>query len=251
MEGEIKPEPPPIVPPPRARLARMEAPEKPGCLILLGYVLGVFVCLGTLLTSVNRYQPAPERVMWFSVYGVAAAAAVICLWIAHRKAPRSLLAYVIELGTCGVFSFVVLAVTFPVLVSSNAARSISGCLSSAKRLAMGVGMYMSDNDDGIPTASSWRTAIDPYLGDKSTTCVDAKSKWHYGLNQALSGKSGHDLTDATETVLIFEMDSDVPNAAGGPANAADRHEDWYTLAYVDGHVIRRGRQEMSNLRWQP
>lgn len=122
----------------------------------------------------------------------------------------------------------------PVLQSARPAPQ-GNCLSNIKQLATATHVYIADTNDVFPLAENWHHALAPYAKMKFR-CNEAKTKYSYGMNTAIGGVSAMSIASPERTVLLFEMDSDVPNAHGGAKDAVERHPGLFIVAFADGHA---------------
>ncbi|HVT12655.1 MAG TPA: hypothetical protein VHE55_10340 [Fimbriimonadaceae bacterium] len=103
-------------------------------------------------------------------------------------------------------------------------------------------MYAQDFDDRLPPSRQWRTAsVDYYRNafypdDRQLRCPDAKSPWTYAMNSALSKLGTGSMTHPETTALIFDADSQVPDAYGGRDMFRLRHSGLGTVSFADGHA---------------
>lgn len=103
------------------------------------------------------------------------------------------------------------------------------CSQHLHALAKAARRHAHEHDGLLPGAESWQEDLIPYLlGDDAVlTCPAAPDlKYAYAINRDLAGKNARDLVGQGMTVLFFESDANVPNAAGTPgkdAPPAGRH----------------------------
>lgn len=112
--------------------------------------------------------------------------------------------------------------------------------SNLKQIALGIIMYVQDNNDKLPDADKWIDEVMPYIKTEAVFRDPAAPglKWGYAFNRALSGASMADLDDPAGTVLLFESTDGKKNAsdAGGSVPKPGRHSDGTDYALVDRHV---------------
>ena len=165
------------------------------------------------------------------------------------------------------------AILFPVFARAREKARQTGCLNNVKQLALGMQMYVNDNDGGLPSyrmgggslsGVKWQHMLEPYLknaqiqlcpsGDK-TYGSGSVTLSHYGWNyNYLSGhysatssraKIIDEVTAPAETICIGEK---VAGGLGGvlysPSqttlwpgyNAPDVHSGGSNFAFCDGHA---------------
>lgn len=154
---------------------------------------------------------------------------------------------------------VISSVIHPVFESAKSAARRSGCFSNLEALSLATIHYASDYDDQLPPSDRWRSLVEPYIGEspvKGTSatpnpalrCPEAKSAWTYGFNSVLSAFDLSKVPVSSETAMIFDIESDNPNASGGMKDLAERHGDRGGITFADGHVqFRKG----AEVRWKP
>ncbi len=58
---------------------------------------------------------------------------------------------------------IVAAILFPIFAQARDKAQQTACMSNLKQIGVAFHMYAADNDDTLPTAESWREALEPYL----------------------------------------------------------------------------------------
>jgi len=147
-------------------------------------------------------------------------------------------------------------------VASNAQRDSArlqrmACLHNIKDLALGLQMYLEDND-ASPPAGSWCDELLPYIMDRDRyRCPAAPAlDCGYAYNATLSSATFGALSDASRSVAVFESDRGW-NAAGGLEllTKQPRHLGGDHYGFADGHVEWASRQQVlgkqSRYRWTP
>ncbi len=145
----------------------------------------------------------------------------------------------------------------PVFESARAAASHVNCVSNIKRLGLAQIIYSIDFDDRYPSADRWRTLLSSqgYLkstdGDSNASlrCRDSSFPFTYGMNAGLSKRRADEIASPADTVLLFECDSNSPDAKGGKEQFAPRHYGRGSLAWGDGRA-KLVRPDQSKL-WTP
>lgn len=155
-----------------------------------------------------------------------------------------------EGGVCVSLIAVIATILFPVFAQSRP-RSGPSCLSNQKQLALGFMAYAQDNEDYFPPAASWQTAVTPYVrNNRAFLCPEVLQKFKdrkserekvvntYALNSRVDHLHQESIREPQRTVLLFESDHNVLNAAGGPALLVvpGRHAGASTFAFADGHA---------------
>jgi len=113
------------------------------------------------------------------------------------------------------------------------------CLSNVKNLALGVQMYLADNNEAFPPSRDWCDRLQEYTkNDTVFQCPRADNlRCAFAYNAALDGASFASLDTPTKTVVIFESDRGW-NAAGGPELLPNepRHLGGDNYGFTDGHA---------------
>jgi prepilin-type processing-associated H-X9-DG protein len=112
--------------------------------------------------------------------------------------------------------------------SSASKRTV--CLSNVKQLALGTIMYATDNDDRLPDASHWRSAVMPYVKNAEifrcpTDTSGAVSS--YRMNPRLSRLAMTAVREPANTAMIYEGDGN---------GFIARHNGTGSVGFVDGHA---------------
>ncbi len=155
------------------------------------------------------------------------------------------------------------------LREQGSSRKIA-CLSNVKDLVMAMTLYVNDNDQRFPPATTWSDAMLPHVeGKQGFLCPEAPGiRSAFAYNAAVSSAMYGSVTDAYRLVTIFESDRGW-NAAGGPELLTDepRHFGGDDLGFADGHAAwhsrakvvpndpkggwRKAYPEESHLQWKP
>lgn len=100
------------------------------------------------------------------------------------------------------------------------------CSSHLHTLAKAARKYAREHDGLLPGADTWQDDLALYLleaggGEEVFACPAAPElETAYAINRAIAGKNAMELTDHDDTILFFESDLNVPNAAGDPEQDA-------------------------------
>ncbi len=126
-------------------------------------------------------------------------------------------------------------------------------LSNLKQIALAMFQYLQDHNEKYPAAERWVDAITPYLVDASETqarrqqilmslfhdpSAPDSQKWSYAFNSNLSGLPLSQVDKPSTTVLLFESNANVKNAAdtGESIPHPGRHSGGTDYALADGHA---------------
>jgi hypothetical protein len=100
-------------------------------------------------------------------------------------------------------------------------RAMGRLMDAQKRmqhLANAILTYTEDNDERFPPAARWEDAIRKYTGESAATGSTEDGKLRrVTFNRALDGRSLADVPESITTVLFFESETTVPNAAADPS----------------------------------
>ena len=136
-----------------------------------------------------------------------------------------------------------LSILAPVFYSARYAGYQTTDLFNLKRLGLAQLLYATENQDRLPPGSVWRTATSPYVTEEVTSCPWARTKSSYAMNQACSALSLSIKENVNyDTVLLFEIDSNLANATGGPYDVTTRHEQRTVFFFLGGSVRRIARK---------
>jgi len=146
------------------------------------------------------------------------------------------------------------AILFPVFAKAREKARQTACMSNQKQIALATTMWAQDNNEALPTAATYWTAVS--VPSKVLQCLTAGSSITnaYCYNNAVAGKTLQQVGDASGTVLTCDgahallnaggaftyRDASFPanylNVAYSPADIAYRHGNAALASYVDGHV---------------
>jgi hypothetical protein len=135
------------------------------------------------------------------------------------------------------------AMFFPVIVSAMSEPTGAMCSEATKKLLVNSLIYAGDNDETFSLAANWRTATQLPL-DPKLKCPKSSSPWSFAMNDKVSGLKLSKIADAAKTVVIFEADSNDPNAHGGPDKWTNRHG---SVGSAGGAIISKDNPH----RWNP
>lgn len=167
------------------------------------------------------------------------------LWNLHRD-PLTRLA--VRRGSVYLLVFAIILTFFllPTLMPESEKALHTYCLSNQKHLALGFMMYAEDYDHHFPPAASWQVAVTPYvLNGEKFFCPKVPRKPEekkivntYAFNSRLDLLRQDSLREPQGTVMLFESDQNVVNAAGGPALLVvpGRHTGGNIFTFADGHA---------------
>jgi hypothetical protein len=125
------------------------------------------------------------------------------------------------------------------------------CSSHLRALAKAARRYAREHDGLLPGADRWQDDLALYLleegaGEEVFTCPSRPElQVAYAINSEIAGKNAMELTDHDDTILFFESDLNMPNAAGDPEQDAPplgRHlTEWDArrinqVAYLNGYT---------------
>jgi hypothetical protein len=119
------------------------------------------------------------------------------------------------------------------------------CTSHVKQLAVGLLMFLQDNDDRFPTkADSYKAVVMAYVRDRDVfNCPSTgKATVAYSLNTQLQGKLLGSIRKPELTVMIYE---------GKQGKLEFRHDGRATVALANGRVQRVTPAEARAFRWAP
>ena len=139
-----------------------------------------------------------------------------------------------------------------VVVSRQSNQVNSLCKSHMETLGAAFVAYAKQHNDTLPPAANWAKSIQPYLSDASAyRCPNDLTKGFtsYAMNDSLSGKKLSSLKEASQLVLLYEVEKagDSPHGDGkniynvGHENGGSgRHGgNFYRFnfyLFADGHV---------------
>ncbi len=146
-------------------------------------------------------------------------------------------------------------------------RKQSLCSSNLRFLGTALS-FSHDWDERFPPAAQWGDAIvgsylpqvlrsqpdqHPLPPEQIFRCPSARSPFGYAFNAALDKMLFSKIVMPQETVLLFESDALVRNAAGDQTSLppTPRHSDGDNYGFADGHVRWFLRHRASQLRWNP
>ena len=152
------------------------------------------------------------------------------------------------------------AILFPVFAKAREKARQTTCISNQKQIALAVNMYVQENEETMPMADGWVTAID--LSGKVLTCPNTPTlPISYVYNNHVAGLKLGEIQEPVEVVLTADGKHEATAAVTGPpAKAATynnvaykavdyamtRHGGKMAIAsYVDGHVTTITRPLMS------
>lgn len=131
------------------------------------------------------------------------------------------------------------------------------CATNLKELTLGVLYYADAHNGKLPKASTWADDIKPYVNNISAKlyCNGSANgiQWSYAINKDIAGMKVNDILTPTNTVLFFESDKNVKNASGSLKDLVKtpRHNDSYSYAFMDGHVVLSNKRENPDFIWKP
>lgn len=165
-------------------------------------------------------------------------------------------------GIAGVGCFVLIipitaAILFPVFAQAREQARRSACASNEKQIALGLAMYMQDNNQFMPPSSIWATSASTYMKTNTNGgtgslfhCPSADStSYGYAMNNGASGVEFTGVPRPEQLVVIFESDSPDVNASGSKSDAdLTRHSGGSNLAFLDGHTqwFESGKTDVAN-----
>ena len=125
-------------------------------------------------------------------------------------------------------------VLFPAFAMSRQERTISGCLTNQRELAIGFEIYAQDNHEQLP--QGW----DPIKFASCTfICPSTIRHFHelggYGVNANLLGKNLNEIKDPATQLLIMDA-KQMTSLIHSPDDIAFRHHGGFNAAFLDGHA---------------
>ncbi len=146
------------------------------------------------------------------------------------------------------------AILFPVFAKAREKARQTACMSNQKQIALATTMWAQDNNEALPPASTFWTAVS--IPSKVQQCLTAGSSVTnaYCYNNAVAGLTLQQVGDATAAVLTCDGAHALINAGGAfayrdasytanylnvaysPTDIAYRHGNAALASYVDGHV---------------
>lgn len=201
----------------------------------------VLVFAGVGGAALGKPSSPSQVVTGFVLLGLALLLSVGGIrWMFHESRRRGALKAAL-FGTLGVCC---LSATFmPVVLSAKVAGERTACVGNLKKIAMSMHVYIVSSDDVFPPADQWYTLVGEA---EPPQCTAAVSPYSYGMNRNLSSVSANEIEEPSNTVLIFEMDGQTPNASGTEKHQVVR-QGHTAAAMVDGLVDSNGREK----RWTP
>ncbi len=202
----------------------------------------MLMAIGALaLSKTTNYTPG-------SVFCGAGVAVLLCAALISKRGDRFQTGW--RIGGIGMLSFCMGGVFGPAFVSSRVANSMATCRLNLKQLCTAVQIYLNDSDDHFPPAGKWFTAAQRY-GPSNLTCPNASSPYSYAMNDALSSFSSLNIAEPNHTILLFEMNTQGPNAHGSEQDVDNRHGkgSFYGLTDASAKFGRSAKE--SKLRWKP
>jgi hypothetical protein len=142
----------------------------------------------------------------------------------------------------GVFAYILSHPEALAVARGSAEKTV--CLSNAKQLALGMIMYMGDNDDKFPkSAAKVHDAILPYTKNRTLWfCPDHPDMVAFTFNSQLLGKTSAQVEKPADTVMIYQ-------GKDGKLDFAD--DGLCVIAFTDGHCKRFRKEQAATLRWKP
>jgi len=142
------------------------------------------------------------------------------------------------------------AILFPVFSKAREKARQTTCTSNQKQIATAVMMYVQENEETLPPADGWISAID--VGGKILKCPNTKDAVGYVMSVHATSKKIGDLRVPVDVVLTADGKHAATAAVVGPPAeeatfdhvgyaakdfALTRHANKMAIAsYVDGHV---------------
>jgi|GEM_PF-576743 len=129
------------------------------------------------------------------------------------------------------------AILFPVFSRAREKARQSTCTSNQKQLALGIQMYLQENNETFPTNDVVWSVIG--VSGKVLQCPTAGKNMAnaYGYSNALSGQGYATIDEPTMEELTIDLKSEAKeNIIYTKDDAGFRHDDNVIASYVDGHV---------------
>lgn len=131
----------------------------------------------------------------------------------------------------------------------------SQCQSNLKKIVLAVKQYTEDWDETLPPVKDkWIDALLPYCKREAIfNCpsIPKGARYGYAFNLNLSAVREVDISDAANTVELYETNVLQRNAAGTGENMAFRHLNGSNYAYFDGHVRWLAQSQTPLVNWKP
>jgi len=123
-----------------------------------------------------------------------------------------------------------------VIVSRQSNHVNSLCQANMETLGKAFLSYAKAHDNKLPPATNWTKSIQPYVSDTSVyRCPNDLTAGFssYAMNDSLSGQKLSDLKNASQLVLLYEVDKagDSPHGNG---------KDIYSVGHDNGGAGRHG-----------
>ncbi|MEZ0324326.1 MAG: hypothetical protein ACAH95_00325 [Fimbriimonas sp.] len=198
--------------------------------------------LGSILAALASACGFPGKSTWNPSLlfggGIAAIALVAIGYSLEKSANAIPRGRLFSIAALFFFMLIGAATLRPIYDGARPIAKTTACYSNLKQLATSLQLYALDESAHLPPAAQWQTASESYRRGEFK-CPLATSPYNYGFSDAVSGMS---LDSDDQTVMLFEMDSQIPNPHGLEQNAAARHDGRYTFARLDGTVGKSGGQ---------
>lgn len=158
---------------------------------------------------------------------------------------------VVVFGCCAVM--IVSALLMPSFMKSKDAAKGAATLNNMRVIGIGLSMYVADNDNRLPPASTWMDSIGTHVPDSSVIRAPSGDQldfqYGYVFNSALDQRVFSELSDIDRTPLIFEGDAPLRNTNGGAELLASRNGNAYILL-ASLSARRMMKEQAANLNWQ-
>ena len=128
------------------------------------------------------------------------------------------------------------AILFPVFAKAREKARQTTCTSNQKQIATAVMMYTQENNEIMPPATNWASAID--VTGKILQCPTAGKKIAvaYGYNGNVAGLGLGEIDDPVSVILTADSVAE-ENLMYTPKDIDPRHVQKAIMSYVDSHVV--------------
>ncbi len=129
------------------------------------------------------------------------------------------------------------AILFPVFAKAREKARQTSCTSNQRQIVLAVQMYAQENNELLPPAASWMSALG--LAAKVYKCLDNTAANGYGYHTLLDGQTLGSFNTVDPTIIT--VTADTSNVSNPPliATATDvnpAHSSKAIYSFLDGHV---------------
>ena len=165
--------------------------------------------------------------------------------MSHSKLARGT---ILTVSLCIVWKYIVV----PAMESDIAFRETKKCEKNVKLISKALLLYAEDWDTHLPKTGDWKQQTETYdktISSSTYTCPSGDRRNSYAVNANLFGKNLFEIEHIDNRVLVFETDSNSPNAKGSRNDLPNipRHNGRDVYGIVTGNTKVIGRS--NNLDW--